>query len=181
MAIEIVTVPGGVFALWGVPAKRDMDRLVDAAQAEARECGHGVIYISRIPASQPAPSADVLRYLAQQMPALSAAISSSHVVLEGEGFGAALKRGVLTGIFQLLGRTTLVVHSVASDVPRDLESAHALVVNQLLEVAKAQGLLDAPGPFMTLRNAVAKHERRGSTQATATMAAIGAHQRLRAR
>ena len=153
-----------------------MDRIVDAMQAEARECGHGVIYISRVPATQPAPNAEVLRYLAKQMPKLSEAISSSHVILEGEGFAAALKRGVLTGIFQLLGSrgTTIVVHSVASEVPRRLESAAGQVVNQLLEVAKAQGLLDAAGPFETLPNAIANDEGSGFAQATAKMAALRA-------
>jgi hypothetical protein len=159
-----------------------MDRLVDAVQAEARECGHRVLYISRIPANQPAPSADVRRYISQLVPTLAEAISSGHIVLEGEGFAAALKRGVLTGFFQLLGsrRTTFVVHSVASDVPRGLESALAQVVHQLLEVAKAQGLLDAPGPFMTLPNAIANDVGSGFARATAKVAAIGAQRRPRA-
>ncbi len=152
MAVDIVSVRGAVFALWGVPTKQDMDRLLEAVQAEVRECGHRVIYVSRVPANQPAPSAEVRRHLGQLVPALALALSSCHVVLEGEGFAAALKRGVLTGFFQLGPRrtTSFFVHSVVSEVPRGLESALARVAHQLLEVAKARGLLDADGPFMTL-------------------------------
>jgi len=129
-----------------------MDRLVDALQAEVRACGHRVIYVSRVPAAQPAPSAEVRRHLGQLVPTLAEALSSCHVVLEGEGFAAALKRGVLTSIFLLGSRheTAFFVHSVVSEVPPSLQSALAPVAHQLLEVAKARGLLDADGPFMTL-------------------------------
>jgi len=105
-----------------------------------------------VPAHQPAPSAEVRRYLGQLVPTLEEALSSCHVVLEGEGFAAALKRGVLTSFFLLGSRreTAFFVHSVVSEVPRGLERALAHVAHQLLEVAKARGLLDANGPFMTL-------------------------------
>jgi hypothetical protein len=77
----------------GVPTKQDMDRLVHAGQAAARECGHRVIYISRVPAHQPASSAEVRRYISHQLvPTLAESILASHIVLEGEGFAAALKR-----------------------------------------------------------------------------------------
>lgn len=156
MAVDIVSVRGAVFALWGLPTKQDVDQLLAALQAEARECGHPVIYISRVPANQPAPSGEVRKYLGQQVPILAQVLSSCHVVLEGEGFAAALKRGVLTGLFQLSPRRTVFfVHPVASEVPRSLDRALARVAQQLLEVAKARGLLDATGPRMTMPNATA--------------------------
>jgi hypothetical protein len=156
MALDIVSVRGAVFALWGLPTKQDMDRILAALQAEVQECGHPVIYISRVPTGQHAPNAEVRKHLSQLTPMLAQAISSSHIVLEGEGFAAALKRGVLTGIFQLTPRrTSFFVHAVASEVPHSLDSALARVAQQLLEVAKARGLLDATGPCMTLPNATA--------------------------
>lgn len=150
MAVDIVSVRGAVFALWGVPTSDDMDRLAETLQAEVRECGHRVIYVSRVPASQPAPSGEARRRLDQLVPKIEGALSSCHVVLEGEGFAAALKRGVLTGIFLLGSRreTAFFVHSLVREVPRRVESSLAHVAHQLLEVAKARGLLDADGPFM---------------------------------
>jgi len=155
MAVDFVSVRGAVFALWGVPTKQDVDLLVGALQTEARACGHPVIYVSRVPAKQPAPSAEVRKHLAQRVPTIVESLSSCHIVLEGDGFAAALKRGVLTGFFQLNSRREppFFVYSVVSGVPRALEGALASVAHQLLHLAKTRGLLDADGPFMTLPNA----------------------------
>jgi hypothetical protein len=63
-------------------------------------------------------------------------------VLEGDGFGAAMKRGILTGMFQLSWRRkTFFVHAqvaeVASSVPLDRRTD----VARLLEAARMRGLL----------------------------------------
>jgi len=147
MALDIISIRGAVFTLWGVPAKEDMDRIVDALEAAVRECGHPVIYVTRVPVNQPPPSSEVRGYLDELMPTITAAVSSYHVVLEGVGFAAALKRGVLTGLFQLSWRRkTFFVHSVVGEVPLGLERSLANTAYQLIEVAKVKGMLDADGP-----------------------------------
>jgi hypothetical protein len=49
--------------------------------------------------------------------AIIEACSTYHVVRDGGGFGAAMKRGILTGIFQLSsGRKTFFVHAIVAEV-----------------------------------------------------------------
>jgi hypothetical protein len=130
-----------------------MDLIVDSLQAAVRECGHPVIYVTRVPVNQPPPGAEVRKYLDELMPTITKLVSSYHVVLEGVGFAAALKRGVLTGLFQLSWRRkTFFVHSVVGEVPLGLERSLANVAHQLIEVARVKGMLNADGPSGMLKS-----------------------------
>lgn len=147
MACEIVSCRGAVFVLWGVPSTEDVDRIVLSLRAAVEQAGEPVVFVTRVPIDQPAPSAEVRRYLNESMPALLALISSYHAVLEGDGFTAAVKRAVLLGLFQLTWRRGVFsVHSRVADVPSVHEPKQRAATQRLLELARARGLLDASGP-----------------------------------
>jgi hypothetical protein len=142
MACEIVSSSGAVFALWGRPRVEDIDRVKDAIEAAAAACGQPVVYITRVPVDAPAPDAFVRARLDELMPRLMKACSSYHVVLEGEGFGAAMKRGILTGLFQLSWRRkTFFVHAEAGEVEQSVGADRRPAVRKLLDAARTRGLL----------------------------------------
>src|SRR6187431_44127 len=130
MTCDLISTQGAVFAVWGTPEIADMDRVVIEAEAAAKSCGHPVVYVTRVPVDAPAPDAQVRAHLERLMPTLLKSCSTYHVVLDGDGFGAAMKRGILTGMFQLTWRRkTFFVHAkvpeVASSVPLDKRPAVA--------------------------------------------------------
>ncbi|HET7541355.1 MAG TPA: hypothetical protein VFK05_15870 [Polyangiaceae bacterium] len=144
MACEIVTTLGAVFALWGEPELSDVERIQGAVQAAVAACGHPVVYVTRVPVGAPAPNAQVRARLDQAMPELLKLCSTYHAVLEGEGFAAAMKRGVLTGMFQLSWRRkTFFVHAKMSEIAGSVPLAQRAAVAHLLETAKMRGLLEA--------------------------------------
>lgn len=144
MACEVISTPGAVFALWGEPEVADIDKVRGAVENAAATCGHPVVYVTRVPVDAPAPSAPVRAKLDQAMPNLLKACSTYHVVLEGEGFAAAMKRGVLTGMFQLSWRRkTFFVHAKVTEVSDSVGLDLRPVVARLLEAARTRGMLGA--------------------------------------
>jgi len=142
MACETITTLGAVFASWGEPELADVERIKATVEAAAAASGHPVIYVTRVPLGAPAPSAQVRERLAQAMPELLKMCSTYHAVLEGEGFAAAMKRGVLTGMFQLSWRRkTFFVHAKMSEIASNVPLEQRAVVARLLETAKKHGLL----------------------------------------
>lgn len=147
MACEIISTKGAVFALWGRPTPADMDRVQAALQAAASECGHPVVYVTRVPVKAPPPDAKARARLDELMPGIVLICSSYHVVLEGDGFGAAVKRGILTGMFQLSWRRkTFFVHATVGEVARNVGPGEQRAVATLLERAATRGLLSGDPP-----------------------------------
>jgi hypothetical protein len=147
MACEIISTEEAVFALWGKPTSEDMDRVATALQVAADQCGHPVVYVTRVPWNSPPPDGAARARLDELMPNILSICSSYHVVLEGDGFGAAIKRGILTGLFQLSWRRkTFFVHASASDVVRNVGAEQQRLVSVLLELAAKRGLLSGPAP-----------------------------------
>lgn len=147
MACEIVSTRGALFALWGKPTPDDMNRVRAALQVAADECGHPVVYITRVPVKAPPPDAASRARLDELMPGILSVCSSYHVVLEGDGFGAAVKRGILTGLFQLSWRRgTFFVHAGVNEVARNVGPAEQRAVSAILELAARRGLLSGPPP-----------------------------------
>lgn len=142
MACQILTTRGAVFVLWGRPSPADMDDVKATVEAAAAACGHPVVYVTRVPVNAPPPDASARARLDEVMPSLVKACSTYHVVLEGEGFGAAMKRGILTGIFQLSWRRkTFFVHADAKEVAPALAEDRRATVQHLLATAERRGLL----------------------------------------
>jgi hypothetical protein len=84
------------------------------------------VYVARIPRDAPAPDGIVLRYLLSRIGAYKKYCSAYHAIIEGSGFGVAVKRGVITSVLQFSQTRSMVfVH------------AH---VDAVLEIAKKQGL-----------------------------------------
>ncbi len=144
MACQVVTTRGAVFALWGKPSVADIDDVITAIEAAVEACGHQVIYVTRVPVNAPPPDAAARARLNEVMPKLTRHCSSYHVVLEGEGFGAAAKRGILTGLFQLWRRRTFFVHADVREVSGSVSDDCRLALHSLLAMAERRGLLTAP-------------------------------------
>jgi len=144
MACELITTLGAVFALWGEPELPDLESVKVALETAATACGHPVVYVTRVPVDAPAPDAQFRARLDQVMPTLLKACSTYHVVLEGDGFGAAMKRGILTGMFQLSWRRkTFFVHAKVSEVANSVAIDQRSAVNRLLDAAHMRGLIGA--------------------------------------
>jgi hypothetical protein len=148
MACEVIRTEGAVFALWGKnPSKADIDHVVGTLKTAAREYGQPVVYVTRVPCDAPPPEADVRAYLNVQMPAFADICSSYHVVLEGTGFLAAVKRALLAGLFQLnWSRGKFYVHATASEIPDKLYGVPLARAEKLLQAASNRGLLVSSAP-----------------------------------
>jgi hypothetical protein len=147
MACEIVTTKGAVFSVWGKPTQRDMDRVLEALRSAKAQAGAPVVYITRVPTDAPPPDPEVRRYLNKLMPQVFECCSTYHVVLEGAGFVAAMKRAVLVTLFQLGGRRgTFFVHSLPAEVIDSVKREVRSHVTDLLQSVGAKGLLITPPP-----------------------------------
>ena len=142
MACQIVSTRGAVFALWGEAKPADIDQVLAALQRAVAECGHPVLYVTRLPVNAPPPDAAARAHLDRLMPNIATLCSTYHVVLEGEGFGAAIKRGVLIGLFQLGWRRKMFfVHATVEQVVASVTPDVRRALDNLLIATRAQGLL----------------------------------------
>jgi len=147
MAVSIVSGVGCVFSVWGTPRKEDMDLIEKELREAAAVSGGPVVYITRVPLNSPAPDSEVRRHLDTLMPKIVESCSTYHVVLEGKGFVAAVKRAVLNSLFQIRWkRGVFFVHAFPSEVVHVVPAAKAAAVTAVIERAKAVGLLTAEGP-----------------------------------
>jgi hypothetical protein len=147
MAVSIVSGKGCVFSVWGRPKKEDMDLVLKELRETADISGGPVAYVTRVPANSPAPDAEVRRHLDALMPEVVKCCSTYHVVLEGKGFVAAIKRTVLSSLFQIgWKRGLFFVHAFPSEVVHNVAAARVSEVTSVLERAKVVGLFTTEGP-----------------------------------
>jgi len=143
MPVEIIESTGAMFVLWGRPNPIDVARLSERLHAAVARNAGPILYVTRVPAGAPAPDASTRKHLNAAMPLTAECCSSYHVVMEGTGFGAAVKRGVLLSLFQLTQRRGLFhVHANCDDLLRHVSTEEAATVRNLLNRARSQGLLD---------------------------------------
>ncbi len=147
MSCEFVSGNGALFAVWGTPTCEDVDRLLqELFECEARE-GAPIVYVTRVPVDAPAPDSKVRAYLTGHMPRVVDCCDSYHVILEGDGFGAAVKRAVLLSLFQIRWRHgTFYVHSSVEDVLSKVRPALRARAKLVLDRAAAMQLTVGPGP-----------------------------------
>lgn len=149
MTCDIVRVRGGVFSLWGTPELPDVALVLREAAQAREESGGPILYVTRVPEAAPAPERDVRREIDRSLPKLIKSCTSYHVVLEGDGFVAAFKRGVLTSMLQPFWRKrTFFVHANCLAVLGSLSPAEIPVYEELLRVAGARGLLHGQPPSL---------------------------------
>jgi hypothetical protein len=147
VACEIISTRGAVFALWGRPTVDDLNSVWAALQGAVGECGHPVVYVTRVPPNAPPPDGAARARLDELMPRIVSVCSSYHVVLEGDGFGVAIKRGILTGLFQLSWRLkTFFVHANMNEVARKVGPEQQRALSSVLELAAKRGLLTGSLP-----------------------------------
>lgn len=147
MTCHIARAPGAVFAVWGTPESQDADRVLLELQAAVREAGRPVVYITRVPQDAPPPAPLVKQRFNTLMPEVIAQCSSYHVVLEGSGFVAAFKRGVLLSLLQPFWRKRVFfVHARCADVPGALSPEERRCAKAVLEKADALGYLQTKAP-----------------------------------
>jgi hypothetical protein len=146
MTCEIVISKGAVFAVWGVASTQDVDRIIALAKANYEQFGEPVTYITRVPVNAPPPNASVRHHINDVLPSAMKYCSTYHVVIEGDGFVAALKRSVLIGITQLTQRRgTFFVHAHVDEAVRAVDKSAQSNVKELLRLASEQGLLQSNG------------------------------------
>jgi hypothetical protein len=145
MACEIIRSPGALFAVWGVPEAADVDRLLSELKAAAAEAGGPVVYITRVPVGAPPPKGDARNRLDALMPELLEHCASFHVLLEGDGFVAAFKRGVLTNLLQPFWKQRVFfVHADTADVLAKVSPERRANAEELLRTARLRGLTIGP-------------------------------------
>jgi len=150
MACRILRSKGAVLTVWGKAQLSDLTEVTSNLELAVGESGGPVISVSILPAGVP-PAEDAVRdQVMVLIPKLIGNCSSVHVVFEGEGFLAAIKRGVLTGLLRGTRRQHLFhVHgSRASMLTAIKGEAHAATVAGLMQLAQERGYFDLnPGDF----------------------------------
>ncbi len=147
MSCEIIATKGAVFSLWGKPQRADMDRIEAQIRTSVAEFGGPVVYITRVPVEAPAPDPEVRKYLNSIMPRIMQSCSTYHVVLEGNGFLAAMKRGIVTSLFQLGFRGgSFFVHSTVQEIEMRVDRRVRPNVAAVVELADRRGLLRRSAP-----------------------------------
>jgi hypothetical protein len=152
MSCEILSSEGAVFVVWGQETtNQDLDRVFDRIKLIHEATGTRVLYVTRVPVNAQPPSPEVRAHLDKLMPTGIAMCSSYHVVLEGTGFIAAMKRAVLAGLFQISWRKSMFfVHSVPRELLFKLDREQKPVGAKILQLAEARGLLEGPAPGLPL-------------------------------
>ncbi|HEX2734876.1 MAG TPA: hypothetical protein VHM70_24895 [Polyangiaceae bacterium] len=150
MACQIVKTKGAVFAVWGRPEVADVDRVVAAITETAQQAGKPIVYLTRVPQGAPAPEGAAKRRMDEILDPVLKNLSSYHVVFEGEGFGAAFKRGVLTNLLQPFWRKRMFfVHATCADVKAKLLPEEVGPAQAVLDLARSRGLLTGTLPTTT--------------------------------
>jgi hypothetical protein len=141
MACQIVRVNGAVFCVWGKPELSDVDQVLGAIHSASREARAPIVYVTRVPPGAPAPEGATRKRLDEILPTLIGHLRSYHVVLEGEGFVSAFKRGVLTSLLQPFWRKRMFfVHATCADVCSKLAPDELEAVDNVLKLAQIHGL-----------------------------------------
>lgn len=150
MSCEILSSEGAVFVVWGkVTTKQDIDRVFDRIKLIYETTGERVLYVTRVPPDAQPPEADARAHLDKLLPTAIEMCTSYHVVLEGTGFIAGMKRAVLAGLFQISWRKGMFfVHSVPKELIFKLDRAQRPVGEKILQLAEARGLLQGPAPAL---------------------------------
>lgn len=152
MPCEVVRCRGGVFALWGVPEVEDMDRVFEEVLEAARGNGGTAVYVARVPVGAPPPADAARSRFNQVFPRMVEVLSSYHVVMEGTGFFAAFKRATLTTLLQPFWRRRLFhVHATCAEIEAHAEPEVIPIVQNLLRLAGARGLLEDGPRGQTMR------------------------------
>lgn len=147
MACRIIDSSGAVFAVWGRPTREDVDRVYGELQRVAARAGRSVVYIARIPTDAPAPDEQVRKYLSANIATMLQACGSYHVIMEGSGFMAAIKRGALTSLLRPIWKKKMFhVHATANEVRSALSGDERAWADEVLILADRRGYLDCPAP-----------------------------------
>jgi hypothetical protein len=152
VACEIVSHRGAVFSVWGAPTVEDVDRVLAAVAQAAATYGGPIVYVTRVPPQAPAPEGPVRRHIDAVLPEMTRHCSSYHVVLEGAGFIASVKRSVLTNLLQpIWKRRKFYVHADVKEVRGHIEDGEQANVTALFAKAQRLNLLTCAPPGQPAR------------------------------
>jgi hypothetical protein len=141
VACQVLRAKGAVFVVWGKPEVDDVGIVALAVESAVREYGAPIVYITRVPAGAPAPSGVVKDRVNEVLPRILSCCSSYHVVLEGEGFVAAFKRGALTNLLQPFWRKRMFfVHAACAGISATLLPHEIAPAEAVLGLAEKRGL-----------------------------------------
>lgn len=133
--------------LWGKPTVEDVERVMDRLELIAEKSDRRIVYLTRVPADAPAPDATVRKALESVMPRAAQLCSLYSIILEGDGFVSAVKRGVLTGLLMLgWRRENFLVCASASEVLPQSSGSVRDDAEHILYLAESKGLLTCGAP-----------------------------------
>mgnify|MGYP001256862326 CR=1 FL=1 len=142
MACEIVETERALLAVWGTPQIDDVERLIKRLRVRVSETKTPIFYVTRVPSEAPAPTLDVRNCIKRRLPVIVEYCMSYHVILEGDGFTAAMKRAVLLSLFQLAHKRGLFhVHPTVEAFRQKLPFEWRSEITRLLELAATRDLL----------------------------------------
>jgi hypothetical protein len=147
MTCEIVGTERALFVAWGTPHLEDIDRVIEHLRSRAGTSTETVFYVTRVPQNAPAPEDKVRKQLNQRLPNIIHYCASYHVILEGDGFASAMKRGVLLSLFQLTQkRGIFYVHANLEAFRQSVPAIWRNEINRLLVLAEAHKLVEGQIP-----------------------------------
>ena len=143
MTCEIVGTERALFVTWGTPQIEDFERIVEQVRLHSGGNKASVFYVTRVPCEAPAPDGEVRHQLNRRLPTIVEYCMSYHVILEGDGFAAAMKRGVLLSLFQLTQkRGMFYVHATLDAFKKKVPVEWRDEVNRLLVLAAHRDMLE---------------------------------------
>ena len=142
MPVETIVRPGVVFAVWGRPTVADVDKVERLiAKTASSSPGGKVVYVARIPANAPPPDTALVRYLLSRLGVFKEHCSAYHAIIEGSGFGVAIKRGIITTLLQFSQTRDMVfVHAQVDSVLKAVTKQGLQMVCSVLEEARQKGM-----------------------------------------
>jgi len=147
MACEIVGTDRTLFVAWGTPQIVDLERALEQLRLRAELTKGLIFYVTRVPSEAPAPEPEVRRHISQRLATVVEHCSQYHVILEGDGFASAVKRGVLLSLFQFTQKRGMFhVHATVQSFRRVIPLEWRAEVTSLLDLAEKRELLEGVIP-----------------------------------
>jgi hypothetical protein len=145
MTYEIVGTDRASFVVWGAIELGDHETVFEQVKLRVVLSGRPILFVMRLPSECPIPSPTVREQIYAMMPEFAVHVAQYHVVLEGDGFAAATKRGMLTGLSQFWNRCGVFhVHTTVRQFEQKVPPEWRADATRLLYLAEQRGLLSGP-------------------------------------
>ncbi len=127
---------------WEVPAAEDVQRILTEVANHHVRVGKKLYFVAVTTPESTAPDDATRRALGENLPKLLEWCESLHLVIEGKGFSATVRRAVAAGLFMVSGkRKSMFVHE---DIWAALEMTdYKARKYDIVALARSRGILAA--------------------------------------